>query len=108
MCRSGRRQWSHTPASPHSTVPAPSWPTPPQPLKEVRRCYCFARAEIGEANRTVRKGVQYSPDRRLSPQRVRERKSYAFKLLNRRRRELNAAERRLVAAQQAFDVLSAI
>ncbi len=75
-------------------------------LREMRRCYVVARAGIGEANRTVIPGDRHAPDRRLSPERVRERKSYAFKLLNRRRRELTAAERGVAAARIALTALA--
>lgn len=85
-------------------------------VRELRRCYVVAREGIAEANRTVLP-TSLPPAtvrailaaggtveaKRLSPERVRERKSAAFRLLNKRRAELKAAERALVAARAALE-----
>ena len=76
-------------------------------LREVVRVYDFARREIGDANRTHREAVivaghVVSPAVRFTPERIRERKSYAFRLFNKRRSELAAAKRRLAAARIAL------
>jgi hypothetical protein len=76
-------------------------------LREVVRVYDFARREIGDANRTHRDAVivaghVVSPAVRFTPERIRERKSYAFRLFNKRRSELAAAKRRLAAARLAL------
>lgn len=85
-------------------------------VRELRAAYVVARQGIGEANRTVLPSSQPAPilrailaaggtvePRRLSPEQVRARKSAAFKLLNKRRTELRAAEQALAAACAALD-----
>ena len=72
-------------------------------LRDAVRVYDAARAGIGEANRTIlpdtlpafiRAQIEAAgyptPIRRLTPERVRARKSAAFRLFNQRRRELHA------------------
>lgn len=66
-----------------------------------------ARAGIGEANRTSTTPVMpgnrvLMPARRYSPERLRERKSYAFTLFNKRRGQVAAARRRVDAARAAL------
>ena len=88
-------------------------------LRDAVRVYDAARAGIGEANRTslpdtlpafIRKQIEASggaaPIRRLTPERIRARKSAAFRLFNQRRRELHAARRRVAAARAALGLPS--
>jgi hypothetical protein len=75
-------------------------------LASAQRVYAFARAAIGDANRTslapvLCGGRVVSPATRLTAQRVRERKSDAFRLFNLRRGQLAAAKRRVAAARKA-------
>lgn len=68
-----------------------------------------ARAGIGEANRTHTAPVMLGsrvlmPAQRYSAERMRERKSYAFKLLNRRRGEVTAARHRVDVARAAMNL----
>jgi hypothetical protein len=76
-------------------------------LAEAQRVYDAARAEIGDANRTGREalvvaGRVVASAVRFTPERIRERKSYAFRLFNKRRGQLAAARRRLTAARAAL------
>lgn len=78
-------------------------------LAEAMRALDAARAGIGDANRTHTAPVMSGsrvvmPPRRYSPERLRERKSYAFRLFNQRRRELSAARRRVEAARAALNM----
>jgi hypothetical protein len=79
-------------------------------LASAQRLYDFARAAIGEADRTVLApvlcgGRVVSPVTRLTAQRVRERKSDAFRLFNLRRGQLAAAKRRVAAARKALGLV---
>ena len=76
-------------------------------LAEAMRAFDAARAGIGEANRTstapVMSGVRVlMPALRYSPERMRERKSYAFRFFNQRRGQVAAARRRVEAARAAL------
>ena len=80
-------------------------------LRDVVRVYDVARAGIGEANRHTlpdpfpafirRQAGPFVPVR-LSAERIRQRKSAAFSLFNKRRGELSRARRRVDAARAAF------
>ncbi len=76
-------------------------------LREYVRVYDFARREIGEANRTHTTAVMAGkhvvmPAKPFTKERIRERKSAAFKLFNKRRGELSAARKRVDAARIAL------
>ncbi len=76
-------------------------------MRDAVRVYDFARKEIGEANATstvavLKLGQVVIPSRPYRPERIRERKSAAFTLFNRRRAQLIAARRRLDAARLAL------
>jgi hypothetical protein len=76
-------------------------------LRECVRVYDAARAGIGEANATGTKAVVVNghvvrPAQAYTKERIRERKSYAFKLFNKRRGELSRARRRVDAALAAL------
>lgn len=71
-------------------------------FRDIVRVYDAARAGIGEANRTSLPGVQNRPAIRLSSERIRQRKSYAFAMFNKRRGELSRARRRVNAARVAL------
>ncbi len=77
-------------------------------LREAQRVYDAAREEIGEANRTRTEAMMVNgrvamPARQFTPERMRERKSSAFRLFNKRRGQLAAAKRRLAAALAATE-----
>jgi hypothetical protein len=90
-------------------------------LRDALRVYNAAKVGIGEANRTVlpdtlpafiraqieAAGYQ-TPVRRLTPERVRARKSSAFRPFNQRRRELHAERRLVDAARAALGILSGV
>lgn len=97
-------------------VVAPPAPVALDPARELRaaeaamrdamRVYDFARKEIGEANRThtaamLKLGEVVIPAKPYRPERIRERKSYAFRQFNKRRAQILAARRRLDAARIA-------
>ena len=76
-------------------------------LAEAVRAFDAARAGIGEANRTSTAPITSSdrvlmPALRYSPERIREWKSYAFRLFNQRRGQVAAARRRVEAARAAL------
>jgi hypothetical protein len=88
-------------------------------LRDAVRVYDAARAGIGEANRTslpdtlpafIRAQIVASggsvPIPRLTPDRIRARKSAAFRLFNQRRRELHTARRRVDAARAVLGLPS--
>ncbi len=94
------------------TAPAPFAPVHPEralanaeaSLRDAQRAYDGARRVIGEANRTHSEAVSVNgrvvmPARPFTNERVRERKSAAFKLFNKRRSELATAKRVLAALQ---------
>ena len=84
-------------------------------LRDVIRVYNAARAGIGEANRHTlpdtlpafirRQAGPFVPVR-LSAERIRQRKSYAFSMFNKRRGELIRARRRVDAARAALGLAS--
>ncbi len=76
-------------------------------LRAAIRVYDYARKEIGEANRTktqetVCNGRVVIAALPFTPERIRQRKSQAFKLFNKRRGELTRARRRVDAARAAL------
>lgn len=76
-------------------------------LRSAERTYTAARRGIGEANRTHTAGVMsrgrvLMPPRPFTPERIRERKSVAFRLLNQRRADLRAAMCRVAEARAAL------
>ncbi len=76
-------------------------------LREYVRVYEGARREIGEANRTHSEALMLGthvvmPAKAFTKERIRERKSYAFKMFNKRRGQLSAARRRVDAARIAL------
>jgi hypothetical protein len=76
-------------------------------LREAVRVYDFARRGIGEANATstaavLKLGEVVIPAKPYRPERIRERRSYAFRQFNKRRAQLLAARRRLDAARTAL------
>ncbi len=76
-------------------------------LREYVWVYDFARREIGEANRTHSEALMHgthvvSPAKPFTKERIRERKSYAFKMFNKRRGQLSAARKRVDAARIAL------
>lgn len=79
-------------------------------MREAVRVYDFARREIGEANRThtaevrSRAGEVLIPAKPYRSERIRERKSAAFRLFNLRRAQLFATRRRLDAARLALSL----
>ncbi len=95
-------------------APAPVAPVHPErmlanaeaSLRDAQRAYDGARRVIGEANRTrneaiVVNGLMVMPARPFTKERIRERKSAALKLCNKRRSQLATAKRVLVALQGA-------
>ena len=80
-------------------------------LREAVRVYDAARAGIGQANRTrtaavVAGGRVVMPSLPFTVQRIRERKSAAFRLFNQRRSLLVGARRRVDAARAALGLPS--
>jgi len=76
-------------------------------LAGLMNALAVARVGIGEANRShtapiVTNGHVVLPALRFSAARMRERKAYAFRLLNQRRGEVVAARRRVDAARAAL------
>jgi hypothetical protein len=76
-------------------------------LREAQRVYDFARMAIGEANKTHTVAVMVNgravvPARPFTRERIRERKSVAFTLFNKRRGQLAAAQRQVAAARAAL------
>jgi hypothetical protein len=76
-------------------------------LAELVNTLRVARAGIGEANRTHTAPVMSGnrvlyPAQRFSAERMRERKSAAFRLFNKRRGQIAAARRRVEAARAAM------
>jgi hypothetical protein len=75
-------------------------------LLQAIRAHASARIDIGEANRRVLPGTRYSSAITLLPERVRQRKSAAFSLFNRRRGELSRARHRVDAARAVLGLPS--
>lgn len=79
-------------------------------LRDAQRVYDDARKGIDEANRTRSEAVVVDgrivmSSRPLTPDRIRERKSAAFKLFNKRRKGLAAAKRALATIRTVPDGL---
>jgi len=92
---------------PASVDPAAELANAEANLRAAVRVYDYARKEIGEANRTktretVCNGRVVIAALPFTPERIRQRKSAAFKLFNKRRGELTHARRRLDAARAAL------
>jgi len=93
--------------APASVNPAAELANAEANLRAAVRVYDYARKEIGEANRTktqetVCNGRVVIAALPFTPERIRQRKSGAFKLFNKRRGELAHARRRLDAARAAL------
>ncbi len=93
--------------APASVNPAAELANAQANLRAAIRVYDYARKEIGEANRTktrdtVCNGRVVIAALPFTPERIRQHKSEAFKLFNKRRGELSHARRRLDAAGAAL------
>jgi len=93
--------------APASINPAAELANAEANLRAAIRVYDYARKEIGEANRTrtqeaVCNGRVVIAALPFTSERIRQRKSEAFKLFNKRRGELTHARRRLDAARAAL------
>ena len=93
--------------APASVNPAAELANAEANLRAAVRVYDYARKEIGEANRTktqetVCNGRVVIAALPFTPERIRQHKSEAFKLFNKRRGELSHARRRLDAARTAL------
>ncbi len=93
--------------APASVNPAAEMANAEANLRAAIRVYDYARKEIGDANRTrtqetVCNGRVVIAALPFTPERVRQRKSEAFKLFNKRRGELTHARRRLDATRAAL------
>jgi len=98
-CRSISKRRSVTRAQPSSI---PRRRRAEGALRTARRVYLDARRGIGDANRTrtapvIAAGRVVMPARSFIQERIRERKSAALRLFNRRCAELRAAEREFAA-----------
>ena len=95
--------------APASVNPAAELANAEANLHAAIRVYDYARKEIGEANRTktqetVCNGRVVIAALPFTPERIRQRKSAAFKLFNKRRGELIRARCRVDAARAALDL----
>ena len=93
--------------APASVNPAAELANAEANLRAAIRVYDYARKEIGEANRTktretVCNGRVVIAALPFTSERIRQRKSDAFKLFNKRRGELTHARRRLDVARAAL------
>ncbi len=93
--------------APASVNPAAELANAEANLRAAIRVYDYARKEIGEANRTktqetVCNGRVVIAALPFTPERIRQRKSAAFKLFNKRRGELIRARCRVDAARAAL------
>ncbi len=93
--------------APASVNPAAELANAEANLRAAIRVYDYARKEIGEANHTktqetVCNGRVVIAALPFTPERIRQRKSEAFRLFNKRRGELTHARRRLDAARAAL------
>ncbi len=95
--------------APASVDPAAELANAEANLRAAIRVYDYARKEIGEANRTrtqetVCNGRVVIAALSFTPERIRQRKSEAFKLFNKRRGELIRARCRVDAVRAALDL----